>query len=205
MNVHKYKLREFLSRSVDEDTALVSLINSGSIPTLGEFGPWIAGGMVRRSLQGEKKIISDVDLFFSSAEQLAQAKGLILTTLGGSVIDERNSTLSMALAIDGKDVVIQLIGFRFFASIVEVLDSFDFTICQCGTDGTHLYVGEFTLWDIARKRLALHRLTYGTATIRRLIKYTRQGFTACSGVMSDILERSIAEPSTVHREIDYID
>lgn len=60
-------------------------------------------------------------------------------------------------------------------------------------------------WDLGRKRLAAHKLSYATASMRRLIKYTRQGFTACAGCMADMLEQVVASPEIIRRETEYVD
>lgn len=93
----------------------------------------------------------------------------------------------------------------YYTSPESVIDSFDFTITQCAYDGTDFYFGEYTLWDIPRKKLALHKLTYGVATMRRLIKYTDQGFTACAGVMRSILEAVVDNPGVIQSDVKYVD
>ncbi|MNV76271.1 hypothetical protein D3C71_1696100 [compost metagenome] len=93
----------------------------------------------------------------------------------------------------------------YYDSAETLLDSFDFTITQLAYDGTDLIFGKYTLWDLTRKRLALHKLTYGVATTRRLIKYTNQGFTACAGVLQSILEAVVANPDVIQSDVKYVD
>ena len=71
--------------------------------------------------------------------------------------------------------------------------------------GENLLLGEFTLWDLGRKRLVIHKVTYATATVRRLVKYTKQGFTSCAGVAQEILKAVAADPSLIHSEVEYVD
>jgi hypothetical protein len=203
VSVHTYPLAGFLGRSGLDGSALAAAVKA--LPGLSlSAGPWLAGGAVRRAITG-RKLDSDLDLFFASAEQLGEVKDALIE--GGAAIGATTDhVVTLTLPREGEQPwKVQLCRIAYYAAPADVLDSFDFTICQCLTDGETLVVGEFTLWDLARKRLALHRLTYGTATVRRLIKYTRQGFTACSGALADILERSIADPSTVQREVEYVD
>jgi hypothetical protein len=103
------------------------------------------------------------------------------------------------------DVTIQAIRHAFYASPEAVINSFDFTICQWVTDGEELVVGEFTLWDTARKRLALHEVTLAVSTLRRVLKYTSQGFTACSGMLTDLLERVARNPEIINAQIISMD
>ena len=65
---------------------------------------------------------------------------------------------------------VQAIKIAFYQTAEECLDSFDFTICQLAAHKGKLYVRQYTMWDLARNRLPLHKLTYGAATVRRLLK-----------------------------------
>lgn len=102
-------------------------------------------------------------------------------------------------------ITLQAVHVDYFSSAEEVIDSFDYTICQFVTDGTKVEVGDFTLWDVGRKRLVLHRTTYAVATMRRMIKYTKQGFYACPGMMNDLLTRVADDPTLINEELAYID
>ena len=88
---------------------------------------------------------------------------------------------------------------------VKTLDSFDFSLCQCGYDGTNLLFGDWALFDIASKRLVPGRIRYGTSSLRRIIKYTRQGFSICSGGLAHMLEQIAADPSIIQAEVEYVD
>jgi len=69
-----------------------------------------------------------------------------------------------------------------------------------------LTLGEFTLWDLGRKRLAINRITYPVSTMRRMLKYSKQGFFACGGCMATILQETILSPE-LHTQLDitYLD
>jgi hypothetical protein len=100
---------------------------------------------------------------------------------------------------------IQAIKIGYYATIEECLESFDFTICQLGVHKGTLHVGQYTMWDLARKRLALHKLTYGAASVRRLLEYTRQGFTACQGCIVSLLQAVGDNPDVINSDIKYVD
>jgi len=71
-------------------------------------------------------------------------------------------------------------------------------------DGTTLTVGDFTLWDLGRKRLAVHRITFPVSSMRRVLKYTRQGFYACNGALNSLL-RATADNPELRTDIAYVD
>ena len=207
MAFHRYNMLAFLSRFIDSPDLECDLFKALALLPAACFpvpsGPWLAGGAVRRTIS-KGDLDSDFDFFFRDE---AQKESFVsaLKGVGGYMMGTNSHAQTIAVTIDGTRLIVQAITMAYYESLEACLDSFDFTITQCGYDGTDLVVGEHTLWDLARKRLALHKLTYGVSTVRRLIKYTKQGFTACSGSLASILEQTIADPTTIHREVNYID
>lgn len=201
----RFNLIEFLGRFVDNPDQSPLFELATSLPTVTPSGPWVAGGAIRRTLLQEP-LASDIDYFFRD-EELKAAFVADLETRGASKVHENEHATTFNIQIDGKGkpVVVQAITLAYYPTLEAVLDSFDFTITQFGYDGEDLVCGQFALWDLVRKKLALHKLTFGVSTVRRLIKYTRQGFTACSGVLASILEATVADPQTIHRETEYVD
>lgn len=193
---------QFLERFTDIES-LEFLNVLAELPDLSKEGPWLAGGALRRTLIG-MDLDSDFDFFFRDAKQLVKFR-VELKASGAKLIRETEHTETFMMKVCGKDRVIQLIKMSYYESPEEVIDSFDFTITQVAYDGTDIYFGAYTLWDLPRKRLALHKLTYGVATMRRMIKYTDQGFTACQGVMRSILEAVVENPGVIQSEVQYVD
>jgi hypothetical protein len=204
--VSAHDLRSLLARSTDkpfEDTTLSLILNM--LPSLSPEGPWLAGGALRRTLQGAEPE-SDFDFFFRDADQLTdfvaglKARGLIK-------IRETQHHVHYRGRLEGaveRDV--QCIRFAFYESAEAVIDSFDYTICQLAFDGTTITLGDFTLWDLGRRRLAIHKITYPVATMRRMLKYASQGFTACKGCLAAILTVTADTPALRQQlQIEYVD
>lgn len=173
------------------------------------FGPWVAGGCIRRLLLGENAFASDVDVFFASEAQKDEwvARIQALYPENVSLANANNVTITVnGVLLDNKVGVLkfQAVHVQYYDSPQAVIDSFDYTICQLVTDGVKLETGEFTLWDLARKRLVLHKLTYPVATMRRMIKYTRQGFYACPGIMNDLLTQVATRPELLNQGIQFL-
>jgi hypothetical protein len=200
--IQKYHFKDFLSRYNNEVDSMELFKVLNELPTMTN-GMWLAGGAIRRTLIGDL-LTSDFDFFFKSEAVLNDYRTQ-LSNKGAKQITKNNHQETYSIEIDGKARLIQLIKIAYYDTPEQLLDTFDFTISQFAYDGAYLYCGEHSLWDLARKRLALHKLTYGVATMRRLIKYTKQGFTACAGVMQSILEAAIADPSVINSEIQYVD
>ena len=198
-------IREFLARSTDrefEETTLSKVLSA--LPSLSTDGPWLAGGSLRRTLLRQEPD-SDFDFFFHDADQLA-AFTAKLDELGMEKLREtehhihyRGRVGDSALPID-----VQCIRFAFYASADAVIDSFDFTICQFAFDGMNLTAGPYSLWDLGRKRLAVHRVTFPVSSMRRVLKYASQGFKACNGCLATLL-RATADNPALNTEIAYVD
>jgi hypothetical protein len=194
---------EFLSRySSIEECEFLDIV--AELDAVSANGPWIAGGAVRRTLIGQL-LESDIDVFFRDEQQREQFKSRLIADFDAKLIKstDYHETYSAMIADERREV--QLMRIAYYDSPEDVIDTFDFTITQFAFDGTDLISGEYSLWDLARKRLALHKLSYGVATMRRLIKYTKQGFTACAGCMQSILDSAVADPSVIRSDIQYVD
>lgn len=203
----EFNLEDFLARSTDRafvDTTLALVLRE--LPSLSKDGPWIAGGSLRRTLQG-KEPESDFDFFFRDAEQLA-AFVLKLEARGMEKVRETAHHIHYRgrLGESGVPRDIQCIRFAFYQSAQAVIDSFDYTICMLAFDGNTLTLGDFTLWDLGRKRLAIHKITFPVSTMRRMLKYTSQGFWACSGCLATILKAVPENPELLAQmKIEYVD
>lgn len=166
---------------------------------------WCAGGAIRRTLI-KHSLDSDFDFFFRDAEHLeAWEKGLPKTL---SLIreTEHHKHWKGAIGDSALPVDIQAIRFRFYASAEDVIDSFDYTITQFALDKNELVTTPEALWDLGRKKLALHKVTYPVATMRRMLKYTQQGFTACGGCMAQLLRDTAQTPEvTAQLGLQYVD
>lgn len=202
-----YEIRDFLARSTDkpfDETTLAKVL--AGLPGLSTSGPWLAGGSLRRTLLGQEPA-SDFDFFFRDADQLA-AFATDLDARGFAKIRETEHHMHYRGRIgdDGFPVEVQCIRFAFYQNASAVVDSFDFTICMFAFDGETLTVGDHALWDLGRKRLAVHKITFPVSTMRRLLKYGRQGFTACKGALTQILQQTATTPELLQQlDIEYVD
>lgn len=88
----------------------------------------------------------------------------------------------------------QAIHFRYYTDAADAARSFDYTICQFILTDEDIITTPEALWDLGRRRLAINEITYPTSTTRRLLKYTQQGYTACTGCLKTILMAPVANP-----------
>lgn len=175
------------------------------LPNVTPPGPWVAGGSVR-GLFARTSMDSDFDFFFSNADQASVFTSAV--EVAGALLkskNDKNSTWIIPASQAGPEIRVQAVTFAYFESMQKVIESFDFTICQFAFDGTHFEVGEFSLWDVARKRIVPARITFGVSSLRRLLKYGRQGYTICGGALADVMQQIVDNPSIIHAETQYID
>ena len=166
---------------------------------------WCAGGAIRRTLM-KMPLDSDYDFFFRSPVHLAEWESKLPKTL--ALVRETEHHKHWRGVVQGSElpVDIQAIRFRFYESAEAVIDSFDYTITQFAFDGEFLITTPYALWDLGRKKLAIHKVTYPVATMRRMLKYTRQGFTACSGCMAQLLRDTTSSPEAMgFLDLQYVD
>lgn len=199
------KLNNFLARSTDRefaDTTLCKVL--ASLPPLSPTGPWLAGGALRRTLM-QQEPDSDFDFFFRDAGQLEAFKSK-LVEMGFEQVRETEHHVHYRGRVGdaGKLVDVQCIRFAFYADAKAVIDSFDFTICQFAFDGESLTCGDFALWDLGRKRLAVNKITFPVSSMRRVLKYGTQGFRACNGCLQALLRATAANPA-IDMETTYVD
>lgn len=213
----KISLDDFWSRyghsEYDENDFARAL---GRLPSISESGPWVAGGSVRRLVMGMAQD-SDYDFFFRDQEQFEQFCA-DMKAKGARSVNENDFNITFRMPSKeakpigddefepaGPELKVQAIRIAFHESLEAVLDSFDFSICQCGFDGDNLLFGRWSLFDLAAKRLVPGEIRYGTSTLRRIIKYTRQGYTICGGGLANILEQVVENPAIIQSKVEYVD
>ena len=166
----------------------------------------LAGGAVRRMVENNPKE-SDYDFFLTpgSGHQAAAEDALRSSSF---VFDKATEHHVQYTLTDAKGHVtkVQLITAWTFNGPKPLIDFFDFTICQCVFDGKQLYFGDYTLFDIANKRLAINKVRFHHSTLRRMLKYGNQGYYACAGTLQTFIDSvRLASPEEVNRDIKYVD
>lgn len=199
MSYFRTDFHEFCNRS-GCDTETVDRITS----VIGR-GAWLAGGALRRTLIGHS-LDSDFDFFFKSADALEAWADILPSSL--KLVRETEHHKHYRGTIEGSELPIdvQAIRFRFYETAEQVIDSFDYTVTMFCLDGKDLVTTPYALWDLGRRKLAVHKVTYPVATMRRLLKYTKQGFTACAGCLQSILKETATSPEAMGQlDIEYVD
>lgn len=168
---------------------------------------YIMGGAVRRILLGEQGIKSDVDLFFTSDADFGKALETFHNSKDKFKFEKETENHVCFIWLE-QNVPVQLIKIipKQDCNVEDILNEFDYTICQFAVNYKNLdvlYSGDSSLFDLGRKRLVINKITYPVASLRRLIKYSKQGFYACQGCLQHFLE--ITKELDLNNVIEYID
>lgn len=160
-------------------------------------GALIAGGCFESIIRGFSP--KDIDIFFKNKESLKESVAN-LTNQGFKLIEDPKhlddeEKRFVTIKKEGYPDL-QLIKIRYYGSLKELLDTFDFTAAQIGFDKQELLMNEASLIDILRKRLVINKITYPSSTLRRMIKYSKKGYYICNGQFQFLVE----EVSRSHRE-----
>ena len=142
---------------------------------------WIAGGAIRQWFN-DGESMSDIDIFGKSQQALDNFINEKLWA--ANKISEQDNLSSFSL--NGQ--LIQVIKYDYYDSVHDLLDSFDFTVCQFAWDGEIVYSTEASIVSVLRKHLRVHQITKELAadSLRRAFKYQRKGYIPCLGTLKDI-------------------
>lgn len=144
----------------------------------------LAGGFIRCMLSDEK-LDGDIDIFTKSEEQQDIIKKRICALHGIKTIEDRIYNFNI---VTHNDLNFQLVSF-YNASAEEVIDSFDFNICQLALDKKYLYVPSERIFDdIKNKKLSPHKISFPLRTIKRYAKYVNYGYKMSNADLSKFLK-----------------
>ena len=146
----------------------------------------IAGGAVRDSLFGDE--FSDIDVFGLTKEDLDLFVKLNLTKGHGYKLVYFNDNLRTYRK--GK-IKVQII-YREYEKLTDIIDLFDFTVCQFMYDGEKVICNPSALLDVYHKRIVINHLEplFVFDSLRRVQKYIKKGYTICNGGIKDILDKT---------------
>ncbi len=161
------------------------------------LGAWIAGGAARCLFLGSP--INDIDVWYSNVGQWSEASNRVnavrvsspyttenATTVNISVDWDPETTLGTykksilnifsSTTNNTQEYKVQLIRKKFYSSLEEIFNDFDFSICKVATDGQGTFIfDDLALEDLAHKRLRCTKYA-ANGFITRFIKYNIYGY-----------------------------
>ena len=168
-------------------------------------GWWIAGGAIRGLFIEEE--FNDIDFFFRGEGRLKFFTNEMNLIAGSPVADnDFNTTWEFTAKINGLHTKLKVQAIKIFGGdLVNSLANFDYTICQFGYDGKNFQVTPAALLDAGARRLVVHKITFATASMRRMLKYGTKGYSVCQGCMATLLQAVADKPEVIRHDIKYVD
>lgn len=156
-------------------------------------GPWFAGGLYRRALQGEKfsDYKADVDIFFNSKEQWGDFYDLMRTGAVTEVMPDITNVREQSISsfsktfladIMGREVKIQCIDYKFFTCPETLLKQFDLFSCMFATDGANMVHEKHLTLKAAKEKHLKYNWSYldkKSPTMmfaKRFLKFIQEGY-----------------------------
>jgi hypothetical protein len=158
-------------------------------------GPWIAGGAALRWYQGLPVGENDIDVFCANAKQAADVIASIKSY--GRYSTKFESENAVTLDYWSKDEYnrrwsIQIITRRYFASLEDVINNFDITVCEVGTAGNEWRLGFFTARDIRERNLRF-KMPLQPDAMKRMVKYWAYGYRPVEGTVAAVQNNPIGK------------
>lgn len=157
---------------------------------------FIAGGAIRDYLSDSD--IKDIDLFTTSKQV---EDDLIKFFKDNGELMNENDTLANYTY---KKRWFQIIKGKHFATPQDLINSFDFTICQAvvfthvsvSVEGTKVGDVDFAssptfFQDTLAKHLRIHAISFPLSTLERMQKYIQKGYTACNGTLLEVAKSMV--------------
>jgi hypothetical protein len=136
------------------------------------FGAFIAGGAVTSAFSDGR--INDFDLFFPSGDKLDAAVASLDQNEKTKGLVKLVTDYAISFVVDGHRV--QLIRV-LTGTPQQIIDSFDFTICQGAFDGERFILGADFLQHIAQRRLVFNiAAEYPICSLYRARKFITRGY-----------------------------
>jgi hypothetical protein len=159
------------------------------------LGPWIAGGAALRWYQGQPVGENDIDVFCANARQAADIIERIKSY--GRYTVKFESENAVTLDYWNKDQynrrwTIQVITRRYFASLEDVINNFDITVCEVGTCGNEWQLGPFTARDIRERNLRF-KMPLQPDAMKRMVKYWTYGYRPVEGTMAAVQNNPVGK------------
>lgn len=142
---------------------------------------WIAGGAIRGWFSGTEKLV-DIDIFFNSEEACNSYSIEVLKRKNLLNANPNAETYSW------NGTRVQCIRRAWYPTKEDLLDSFDFTVCQFVWDGIDVYATPEAIVSVLRNHLGAHNINkeFAVDSLRRAFKYCKRGYHPCNGTIEKI-------------------
>lgn len=160
------------------DIKLLEMIN------LSKYNAYVAGGAALRWYQGLPAKSHDIDIWFESQIDMRLMSSEFSPRYSLRYSSDNAETFE--ITVDNNTYRVQLIKPKKQQTIQEIIESFDITVTQVATNGTHWWIGKNFAQDLKHRRLRFNKLS--AISSKRLIKYWAYGFEPDSSTLQSIID-----------------
>jgi hypothetical protein len=143
---------------------------------------YLGGGAIRSVLNKEK--INDLDFFFSNPDQKSRFVQFLKDIGSEEIFACPKGEL---FTYKKNDIKIQVIANKYFQQADDLIGTFDFEICMCCLQGNTLTTYDDVLRTIRDKKLTINRITFPSASLKRMSKYISYGYKADEKFYQDFI------------------
>lgn len=151
------------------DPEILSVLGNGVI---------LAGGSLR-SLVDPEDTICDYDLFFTDISKVESVQQHLIHRDYSLIFQCPKGELSTYFNNE-TETKVQLITKRKYIDMTDLISSFDITACCCAYDGNSFKYNERFVFDVLNKLININTVEYPVATMKRITKYVKKGYTLTS-------------------------
>lgn len=130
---------------------------------------------------------ADIDIWFPD-EETNKRVSLNLRSLHGKPHETANAR-SFKVRHHDRTYLLQCIHKRYFGSVEEIFQSFDFTIAQIASDLEYVVMPDYVMSDITNKQLRLASGHFNKGNfLKRVFKYTANGYNPEPGLLLEVTQ-----------------
>jgi hypothetical protein len=145
-------------------------------------GCCIAGGAPLAMFTGEINAIKDWDLFFTSRAAFSEAQ---------KVFEERKFSRTdksrFSITYTKHPVIVQFVT-RWYSSIGEIFDNFDFSVCCVAINGQDICYTKTSAKHIKERKYNLIHTETADLCLKRIARYGEKGFFPSEKFITDFLD-----------------
>ncbi len=183
-------LADYCAANPNYDPVFLDVVKE--LPLLSKKGPWLAGGSVRKFLDG-KTNEADYDIFFPNQE-IFTGWCSDLEGRGAQITADTN----LNITYNYKGWKIQCIRYDMQSTMIRTMNRFDMAMCQCGFDGENLWWSDQASLDIKDKAITFTNADDPIYSINRAIKFAREGYTPRHGEIARLVKGVVKDPTKLN-------
>lgn len=151
-------------------------------------GPWIAGGAVRKIYQNKSWETGDIDIFFKNEEQRKYWNANLIDTLCAKNINynlkhQSSNADTWEIYFKDRNLKIQFIKKYYCQSLIELWNTFDFTVCQFAADSANIIASDAAINDSSNNQIVIANKNNSRCIPLRILKYLSHGFSISDEIL----------------------